>query len=136
MKSCSVQNCSRKYLAKGLCAFHYKRKLFGRPLDAPPRHGVLPKDHPVYVAWTNMKTRCDNPKSTQYKYYGGRGICYCERWKKFENFYADMMPSWYPELTLDRKENNENYSPDNCRWVNKQAQAENRNPRGYLDGRK
>lgn len=78
MKPCRIDNCDRPLLALGLCAFHYKRLRFGRELEAPFRQkAILPKQHPVYVAWTNMKTRCDNPKSTQYKWYGGRGIHYC-----------------------------------------------------------
>lgn len=134
MKVCSVQGCTRKYLAKDLCGFHYKRRLFGRELEAPYRPAaILPKTHPFYVAWVNMKTRCDNPKSTQYKYYGGRGIKYDLSWKDFKNFYADMFDTWHYELELDRKDTNADYSLDNCRWVTHQEQCQNRNPRGYLD---
>jgi len=135
MAICEVEGCRRKLLAKGMCAFHYKRKRFGRDLTAPFRpSAILPKSHPVYVAWTNMKTRCDNPNSTQYKWYGGRGITYDKRWKWFENFYADMFNSWQEGLTLDRKNSNKNYGPDNCVWSTHQEQANNRNPRGYLNG--
>lgn len=93
----------------------------------------LHKHHPFYLAWANMKTRCDNVKSTQYKWYGGRGITYEQRWKVFQNFYDDMWSSWVRHLTLDRRENNEDYSKDNCRWANHEAQANNRRPR--KDGR-
>jgi hypothetical protein len=102
-RTCSVADCERPYVAKGLCQFHYKRKLFGRELEAPRRPEIiLPKWHPVYAAWTNMKTRCDNPNSTQYRWYGGRGITYCEAWRSFENFFNDMYPSWASGLILDR----------------------------------
>jgi hypothetical protein len=133
MKTCSVQHCERPYAAKGLCMFHYKRALFGRDLGKPPRHNILHKHHPVYMAWTNMKTRCDNPNCTQYKWYGGRGISYCVAWKDFEHFYNDMFSSWQEGLTLDREDTNGNYNKDNCRWVTRQVQAENRNARGYLN---
>lgn len=134
MSSCTVPGCINKHLAKGLCGFHYKRQTFGRPLEAPPRpSAILPKQHPVYAAWTNMKTRCDNPDSTQYKWYGGRGITYCAAWKTFENFYNDMFDSWSEGLTLDRRDSNGNYEPANCRWITHQAQCLNRNPKGYLD---
>lgn len=134
MKACTVVNCDNSYFARGYCSFHYKRAWFGRVLDAPLRpKALLPKSHPVYMAWTNMKTRCDNPNSTQYKYYGGRGIAYCIEWRLFTNFYADMFASWQEGLELDRKNSNGNYGPDNCRWVTHQEQCLNRNPRGYLD---
>jgi hypothetical protein len=134
MKTCTIPDCDRKLVARGMCAFHYKRAYFGRDLTAPKRPSILlPKNHPVYVAWVNMKTRCDNPLSTQYRWYGGRGITYCERWQWFDNFYDDMFDSWREGLTLDRKRNNEDYSPDNCTWATKTEQARNRNPRGYLE---
>jgi hypothetical protein len=133
MKTCSISNCDRPYAAKGLCMFHYKRARFNRELTKPPRHNILPKDHPVYIAWTNMKTRCDNQNSTQYKWYGGRGITYCVAWKDFEHFYSDMFSGWQEGLTLDRRGTNGNYNKDNCRWATHQEQAGNRNERGYLD---
>ena len=130
---CTVVNCARPTIARGLCAFHYKRLRFGRELDAPKRPpAILPKHHPFYMAWVNMKTRCDNPNSTQYKYYGGRGIGYCERWKSFACFYEDMFETWHHELELDRRDTNASYSPENCRWVTHKEQCLNRNPRGYL----
>jgi len=77
-----------------------------------------------------MKTRCDNSKSTQWKWYGARGIHYSEVWEKFENFYADMFDSWGPGLMLDRRDNSKGYDSDNCRWVTPKVSSNNRRARG------
>ena len=73
-----------------------------------------------------MIKRCTNPQSWNWKYYGGRGITVCDRWRySFENFLADMGEK--PEgLTLDRTNNELGYSPENCRWSTLSEQAFNR----------
>lgn len=86
----------------------------------------LHKHHPFYMAWVNLKTRCDNPRSTQYAWYGGRGIKYCETWKAFKGFYADMYDEWAPGLMLDRVDNQGDYQLSNCRWVSYSVNAQNR----------
>lgn len=80
---------------------------------------------PEYKTWVNMRTRCNNPKSSQFLDYGGRGIEICERWRKFENFYADMGPRPASEYSLDRINVDGNYEPSNCRWATKEEQANN-----------
>ena len=81
-------------------------------------------------AWRAMKRRCENPKNKRYKDYGGRGIKVCERWDSFENFLADMGRRPKTDFSLERKDNNGNYSPENCVWV---AMAEqNRNKRNTI----
>jgi hypothetical protein len=79
----------------------------------------------TYFSWQAMLARCNNPTAPNFADYGGRGIRVCTRWKKFENFLADMGER--PEgKTLDRKRVNENYTSSNCRWATPKEQANNR----------
>ena len=72
-----------------------------------------------------MMQRCYNKNSNGYKRYGGRGIQVCDRWHTFTNFYTDMGEK--PEgMSLDRIDNDADYSPENCKWSTRQEQTLNR----------
>lgn len=79
----------------------------------------------IYEIWTGMKARCGRKGHKNYQRYGGRGITLCERWRDFENFYEDMKEGYEDHLTIDRKDNDGNYEPDNCRWATTQQQMSN-----------
>ncbi len=79
-----------------------------------------------YTSWDSMKARCNNPKHRAYKYYGGRGIVICKRWKDYENFYKDMGSKPTPKHQIDRIDNDGNYDPSNCRWVTRLENMQNR----------
>lgn len=80
---------------------------------------------PEYRVWRSMHQRCSNPNHVRYGNYGGRGISVCERWSRFENFFADMGPR-PTGLTLERINNAEGYAPDNCKWATWSEQNLNR----------
>lgn len=81
----------------------------------------------LYTIWENMINRTTNSKSKDYKNYGGRGITVCQEWKNFLNFKEWALNNGYSEeLTIDRMENDKGYSPDNCRWADRETQDNNK----------
>ena len=89
----------------------------------------------LYGIWKNMRERCYKPYCKEYKWYGAKGISVCDEWNNsFVTFYNWAINNGYKEdLTIDRINNDECYSPENCRWVNIQTQARNRRNSLYVE---
>lgn len=105
-----------------------------RAKEANTTHGFCTREqpHPMYEVWCNMKNRCNNPSSNRYYIYGARGIKVEPEWATFEQFKADMLPTWQEGLTLERKDTNGNYCKDNCIWATTYDQARNMSTNHWL----
>jgi len=75
--------------------------------------------HPLYEVWSGMKRRCYNPNKLSYKNYGGRGIIVCDEWRGSANTFINwaLVNGWKEGLQIDRRDNDGNYCPENCRFV-------------------
>lgn len=88
----------------------------------------------IYKLWATMKKRCVNPNDVAYKNYGGRGIKICDEWLDFSNFYEWAMNNGYEDtLTIERKDVNGNYCPENCKWATMKEQSNNKRNNHYLE---
>lgn len=88
------------------------------------------RDEPEFAAWRGMRHRCNSPKNSAWKNYGGRGIKVCERWQSsYEAFLADVGRRPSPTHSLDRIDVNGNYEPDNVRWATRDEQSQNQRRR-------
>lgn len=88
-----------------------------------------------YAIWTQMIGRCHNPSGVaKYSRYGGRGIVVCDRWRSsFQAFYEDMGPRPSSRHTVERKNNDGPYSPENCAWATWDVQYRNRRPTVWIE---
>jgi hypothetical protein len=125
-RTCTVDKCERKHYGNGYCWMHYIRLRRGQPVGSAESVKTGGTKHPLYSTWVNVKTRCNNPKSTSYNYYGARGVKVCERWNNFALFLEDMGEKPSPRHSLDRIDVNGDYEPSNCRWTDWHTQAANR----------
>jgi hypothetical protein len=83
--------------------------------------------HPLYSTYSGMVDRCENPNNKNYHNYGGRGIKVCKEWlESFRQFVKDMGPKPSPEHTIDRTNNDGDYTPVNCWWATPACQQMNR----------
>lgn len=102
-------------------------------------HGMSNKR--FYNIWSNIKLRCTNKNHSLYGRYGGRGITVCKEWRNFNNFYNDMYESYLKhcndfgekETTIDRINNDLNYTKNNCKWSNKLEQENNKSTSRYVE---
>ena len=100
-------------------------------------HGL--ESNRFYSTWKNMINRCNNYSNKDYKHYGARGITVCEEWLDITNFVS-WAEATHPNgggYTLDRINNDKGYSPENCRWADKNTQSSNKrryksNTSGYV----
>ena len=94
------------------------------------KHGL--SNSSTYNSWHNMIARCTNPNASNYHNYGGRGITVCSEWMDFSRFLKDMgeKPKGY---SIERKNNNLGYCPENCIWASKKEQANNRRGNILID---
>ncbi len=108
------------------CFQREHRKASGERLVGKNKtHGM--KRSPEYRAWRGMKSRCHNPSSEHYQYYGAKGVTVCEAWRSsFTAFYQHIGPKTDPTHSVERIDCTGNYEPGNVKWGTEEEQANNR----------
>lgn len=116
--------CRDKYMKSG---YHSTCKKCDNAQNKVSRDKRKKEFNGLYGVWQNMKDRCNNPNNFLYKRYGGRGIKVCNRWQKsFTEFYKWVTKNEHKiGLTIDRRDNDGNYCPGNCRFVTRKINKRN-----------
>lgn len=113
--------------ARGLCKKHYQRYLrHGHTNVTRPEKWGYSEKHPLYRLWCGMRRRCNDHNSKDYGRYGGRGVKVCEQWNNFWVFVQDVGERPSLQHSLERKDTNGNYEPENVTWANPKEQARNK----------
>ncbi len=126
--------CGKKIVTKGKylrngdtksCGCLVKEVASKRMNERNTKHGK--RNTRLYAIWHGMKQRTQEKTNKAYEKYGGRGIKLCEEWNDFNKFEKWALENGYMHsLTLDRKDNDGDYCPQNCRWTTYKTQANNR----------
>lgn len=99
-------------------------------LKARATHGLAPRGamHPLYRIIKSAQSRCDCPATKDYKWYGARGITVCDEWRADPAAFVAwaLANGWEKGLDLDRRDNNGNYCPENCRFITHQENCRNK----------
>ena len=146
---CKIQGCNgsgsvsrhgKEVFKQGLCAKHYDRMCRRGDPEAAGKvceRGNNVKKHPLYSTWASIRNRTSSPSNEHYQHYGARGIELCDRWSGingFMNFVADMGPRPSDLHSVERRDNDKGYSPDNCIWGNRHEQSANRRDNNRVVG--
>lgn len=129
--------CGTEFEANG----YYARsgKITSCPTCAGERSKIASVKHgmsgtPEFSTWTDIQTRCYNPKTKSFSDYGGRGIRVCDHWLlSFENFLTDMGVRPSAGHSIERNDVNGNYEPNNCRWATMSEQARNKRNTRFIE---
>lgn len=123
-------DCGKEVVVSGsnLCSGHSSQCKNCQLTDVQQRNITHNQSHTkLYRVWNGMKQRCGNPNNKSYPDYGGRGIKVCDAWQSFDAFQTWAWSHGYGEgVEIDRIDNDGDYCPENCRWIDRVGNARNK----------